>query len=60
MLSQYLEGLHSPTTTEMEIVPTHINEELNASTMDFQQMTKRWYPLAIYNIKSSKKYVVLG
>jgi hypothetical protein len=40
MLSQYLEGLHSPTTTEMEIVPTHINEELNASTMDFQQMTK--------------------
>jgi len=24
----------------MEILPTRINEELNASTIDFQQMTK--------------------
>jgi len=38
--SQYLERLHSTTTIEMEILPTRINEELNASTIDFQQMTK--------------------
>jgi hypothetical protein len=35
-----LEGLHSLVAFEMEIEPTHIDEELNASTMDFPHMTK--------------------
>jgi predicted glycoside hydrolase/deacetylase ChbG (UPF0249 family) len=40
VLSQYLEGLHSLVAFEMEIEPAYIDEELNASTMDFPRMTK--------------------
>ncbi len=35
-----LEGLHSLVAFKMEIEPARIDEELNASTMDFPQMTK--------------------
>jgi hypothetical protein len=35
-----LEGLHSPFAFEMEIELAHIHKKLNATTMDFPQMTK--------------------
>jgi hypothetical protein len=49
--SQYLEGLHSSFAFKMKIKLAHIDEKLNALAMD-----KRQYPLAMYNIKSSKNY----
>jgi hypothetical protein len=35
-----MKGLHSPIDIEMEIVLTHITNEPNVSTMDFQWMTE--------------------
>jgi hypothetical protein len=55
-----LEGLHSPTTIEMETIPTCIDKELNPLAMDSQWMTKDDSLSQCTTLSPSKNLVVFG
>jgi len=55
-----LEGLHSPTTIEMETIPTYIDEKLNILAMDFQWMTKDDNLSQCTTLSPPKNLVVFG